>query len=123
METLEDYLDAIPDGEHRQILHGVIQWAIETFPELVVEIKWNQPMLTHHGTFIAGFSAASQHFSMAPERKILDDFRDALSEAKYSHSKALFRIRWDQPVDHTLLTAMLERSIEFKKGSKTFWAH
>lgn len=79
-------------------------------------------MFTHNGTFIISFSASSQHFSVAPERQVLEEFRDKLTEAGYSHSKALFRIRWNQDVNYALLQEIIERSIEFKKGSKTFWA-
>jgi hypothetical protein len=59
---------------------------------------------------------------VAPERQVLEEFRDKLTEAGYSHSKALFRIRWNQDVNYALLQEIIERSIEFKKGSKTFWA-
>ncbi|GAA4118373.1 iron chaperone [Enteractinococcus coprophilus] len=122
MDTLQEYLETIPNDDHRTKLEHVIQWGTETFPELKVEIKWNQPMMTHNGTFIISFSASSKHFSVAPERHILDEFRDKLTEAGYSHSKALFRILWTQDVNYALLAEIIERSIEFKKGSKTFWA-
>src|SRR5690625_2617800 len=122
MKTLQDFLDKIPDDDHQERLKHVIDWVSETFPDLALEIKWNQPMFTHNGTFIISFSASSQHFSVAPERQVLEEFRDKLTEAGYSHSKALFRIRWNQDVNYALLQEIIERSIEFKKGSKTFWA-
>jgi len=122
MKTLQDFLDKIPDEDHQERLKHVIDWVSETFPDLALEIKWNQPMFTHNGTFIISFSASSQHFSVAPERQVLEEFRDKLTEAGYSHSKALFRIRWNQDVNYALLQEIIERSIEFKKGSKTFWA-
>jgi hypothetical protein len=122
MKTLQDFLDKIPDEDHQERLKHVIDWVSETFPDLALEIKWSQPMFTHNGTFIISFSASSQHFSVAPERQVLEEFRDKLTEAGYSHSKALFRIRWNQDVNYALLQEIIERSIEFKKGSKTFWA-
>ena len=122
MDTLQEYLETIPNDDHRTRLEHVIQWGAETFPELKVEIKWNQPMMTHNGTFIISFSASSKHFSVAPEPQVLNEFRDKLTEAGYSHSKALFRILWTQEVNYALLEEIIERSIEFKKGSKTFWA-
>src|SRR5699024_4198802 len=122
METLQEYLDTIPNDENRAKLEQVIQWVTETYPDLKVEIKWNQPMMTHNGTFIISFSASSKHFSIAPELQVLEEFRDKLTEAGYSHSKALFRILWKQDVNYPLLEEIIERSIKFKKGSTTFWA-
>jgi len=122
MDTLQEYLETVPNDEHRAKLEHVIQWVTETFPDLKVEIKWNQPMMTHNGTFIISFSASSKHFSIAPELQVLEEFRDKLTEAGYSHSKALFRILWKQDVNYPLLEEIIERSIKFKKGSTTFWA-
>lgn len=122
MDTLQEYLETIPNDDHRTKLGHIIQWVSDTFPELKVEIKWNQPLMTHNGTFIIGFSASSKHFSIAPEPQVLDEFRDKLTEARYSHSKALFRILWKQDFNYPLLEEIIERSIEYKKDSKTFWA-
>lgn len=122
MKTLQDFLEKISGPDHRTRLEHVLEWVSETFPDLELEIKWNQPMFTHNGTFIIGFSASNKHFAVSPERQILEEFRDRLTEAGYSHSKALFRIKWDQDVNYALLEDIIERSIEFKKGSKTFWA-
>ena len=122
MDTLQEYLETIPNDDHRTKLEHIIQWVSDTFPDLKVEIKWNQPLMTHNGTFIIGFSASSKHFSIAPEPQVLDEFRDKLTEARYSHSKALFRILWKQDFNYPLLEEIIERSIEYKKDSKTFWA-
>jgi hypothetical protein len=122
MKTLQEFLETIPDEDHRARLEHVLEWIEENYPQLKLEIKWSQPMFTHDGTFIIGFSAASKHFSVSPERKVLDEFRDNLTEAGYSHSKALFRVQWNDEINYALLEDLLERSIEFKKGSKTFWA-
>ena len=122
METLQEYLETVPNEDNRAKLEQVIEWVTETFPDLKLEIKWNQPMMTHNGTFIISFSASSKHFSIAPELQVLEEFRDKLTDAGYSHSKALFRILWKQDVNYPLLEEIIERSIEFKKGSTTFWA-
>jgi hypothetical protein len=122
MKTLQDVLNKIPNEDHQTRLKHVLDWVVDKYPELALEIKWNQPMFTHNGTFILGFSASSRHFSVAPEPKILEEFRNRIDEAGYSHTKALFRIVWTEDVHYELLEDLIERSIEFKKGSKTFWA-
>lgn len=122
MRTLQEFLNSIPDEDHRARLEHLAEWVTDNYPQLKLEIKWNQPMFTHDGTFILSFSASTNHFSVAPERKILDEFRDRLDEAGYSHSKALFRVQWTDEINYALFEDLIERSIEFKKGFKTFWA-
>lgn len=122
METLQDYLDTMPNADHRKRLEEVVQWALDRSPELELEIKWNHPMITHHGTFIIGFSTSSKHVSVSPEPQILETFRDQLTAAGYAPSKAIFRIQWTQEVNYPLLAEILAASLEFKQGSTTFWA-
>lgn len=37
-------------------------------------------MFTHHGTYIIGFSAASKHMAMAPERATMIHFESLMRE-------------------------------------------
>lgn len=122
MDTLQDFLETIPNEDNQRRLENVVEWVLETFPSLELQIKWNQPMMVHNGTFIIAFSAASKHFTVAPEVQVLNEFRGRITEAGYSASKMLVRIRWNQTVDYALLDDIVTRSIEFKQGSKTFWA-
>ena len=50
------------------------------FPELELRIAWNQPMFTHHGTHIIGFSASSKHMAIAPERATVIRFESIMRE-------------------------------------------
>ncbi|WP_455957132.1 hypothetical protein [Actinomyces sp.] len=50
------------------------------FPELELRIAWNQPMFTHHGTYIIGFSATSKHMAMAPEHATMIRFESVMRE-------------------------------------------
>ena len=65
IKTLDQFLAAIPD-DNRERMVEVLVWFGLTYPEMELRIAWNQPMFTHHGTFIIGFSTASQHMAMAP---------------------------------------------------------
>ena len=122
MDTLQEFLETVPNEEHRAQLQHVIEWVQREFPELKLEIKWNQPMLTHHGTFIIAFSAAKNYFTVAPEIQVLTEYLDRIKETGYGRTKMKFQIRWNQEVDYDLLKDIIERCIEFKKGSTTFWA-
>lgn len=122
MDTLQEYLETVSNKDHRESMQHLIEWVSATFPDLNLEIKWNQPMMTHNGTFIIGFSAAAKYVSIAPETAILHEFLDRITETGYGHTKMKFQIKWNQQIDYDLLSDIIERSVEFKKGSTTFWA-
>lgn len=122
METVDEYLQTISAPEHRETMQGLLERIQQVFPGLALQIKWNQPMFIDHGSFIIGFSAASKHYTVAPEKPVLDEFREQIVEAGYSDSKMLFRITWEQDVDWDLMSDIIHRSIEFKQHSETFWA-
>ena len=68
IKTLDEYLATIPNDDNRARMVEVLNWVAEHYPELELRVAWNQPMFTHRGTYIIGFSAASKHMAMAPER-------------------------------------------------------
>lgn len=79
-KTLDEYLETIPNDDNHARMVEVLNWVAERFPELELRIAWNQPMFTHHGTYIIGFSAASKHMAMAPERATMIRFEPVMRE-------------------------------------------
>ena len=73
IKTLDEFLAAIPDDNRERMVEGLV-WVGLTYPELELRIAWNQPMFTHHGTYIIGFSAASKHMAITPERATIIRF-------------------------------------------------
>ena len=121
MEVLLPYLLTIDDPLRRERMRQVLAWVLETFPNLAPKIAWNQPMFTHHGTYIAGFSAAKQHMAMAPESVTLERFAGDIETAGYSHTRQLIHFPWDRPVDYGLLARMIAYNIQDKADCATFW--
>ena len=121
MNIFEDYLLHIENQEHRALLRTVLQWVKETFPTLEPRVAWNQLMYTDHGTFIIGFSAAKRHFTVAPETKGMERFSGEIKQAGYSQTPNLFRIKWDEPVDFSLLERIIQYNIADKADCPTFW--
>ncbi|HHT20076.1 MAG TPA: iron chaperone [Tissierellia bacterium] len=121
MDTFSPYLEKIDDPKHRERLSQVLQWVRDTFPELDPRIAWNQPMFTHQGTFIIGFSRAKAHLAVSPEYITLQQFSDELEQAGYHHTTMLFRIPWQREVDYELLRKMIEFNIKDKASYTTFW--
>lgn len=80
IKTLDEFLATIPNDDNRARMVEVLNWVAERFPELELRIAWNQPMFTHHGTYIIGFSAASKHMAMAPERATMIRFEPVMRE-------------------------------------------
>lgn len=121
MEVFADFLAKIENPQHRARTEEVLGWVAEKFPNLNPKIAWNQPMFTDHGTFIIGFSVAKPHLAVAPEKAGIHRFSDEIVQAGYDHTKELVRIRWDRPVDFSLLERMIEFNMLDKANCTTFW--
>jgi len=121
METFAEYLAAIGDMEHRARIQEVFDWIKAEFPGLENKVAWNQPMYTDHGTFIIGFSVSKQHFAVSPEAKGIEKFSDEIKKSGYSQSANLFRIKWDDPIDFSLLERIIQYNIKDKADCNAFW--
>lgn len=121
MESFNKYLSTIEDVNHRSRIGEVLDWISNRFPDLVPKMAWNQPMFTDHGTFIIGFSASKQHFSVAPESRGIKRFSEEITKAGYSYSSNIFRIRWDETIDYALLERIIQYNRKDKADCSTFW--
>lgn len=121
MNDFQKYLNSIDDPEKRERTESILNYVKRTFPQLKEEIKWNQPMVIDHGTFIIAFSIAKGHIAVAPEEVVIKQFEKEIEEAVYSYTKELFRIKWTDKVDYELLRKIVAYNIEDKKGMVKFW--
>lgn len=121
MEDFAEFLASIDNPDHRSRTEEVLTWVAKKFPNLKSKMAWNQPMFTDHGTYIIGFSVAKHHLSVSPERVGINHFSDEIVQAGYNHTKELVRIKWDSPVDFSLLEKMIEFNIRDKADCTTFW--
>lgn len=121
MEVFGEYFARIDNPQHRARTEEVLGWVTKKFPNLVPKLAWNQPMFTDHDTFIIGFSVSKQHLAVSPERVGINRFSDEIVQAGYDHTKELLRIRWDSPVDFSLLEKMIEFNMLDKADCSTFW--
>jgi uncharacterized protein len=121
MEVFAEYLATIDNPQHRERTEEVLNWVAEKYPHLVPKIAWKQPMFTDHETFIIGFSIAKHHMAVAPERVVIERFTNDIIESGYDHTKELVRIKWNSPVDYSLLEKLIEFNISDKADCTTFW--
>lgn len=121
MDVFEEFLGRIDDPQHRARTEEMLAWITKKFPNLAPKMAWNQPMFTDHGTFIIGLSVAKHHLAVAPEQAGIHQFVDEIVQAGYDHTKELVRIKWDHPVDFSLLEKMIEFNIRDKANCTTFW--
>ncbi|UWF56752.1 DUF1801 domain-containing protein [Staphylococcus hyicus] len=123
MKTFEAFLETIEKPEHREKLQSVIDQLLTDYPQLTLEIKWNQPMLLlkDNGTFILGFSKAKPHFAVAPEKYTRDYFEEEIKKAGYQTTKMFMKIKWTDEVNFDLLHKMIDKNIEDKQHSTKFW--
>ena len=91
------------------------------YPELELCIAWNQPMFTHHGTYIVEFSAASKHIAMAPERATMIHFEPVMRERGTDFGKMFARQPWNNPFDYELLNAFIQHQLAAKQDVTSLW--
>ncbi|MRN55982.1 iron chaperone [Paenibacillus monticola] len=121
MDVFAEYLAQIDNPQQRARTEEVLTWVTNKFPNLMPKIAWNQPMFTDHGTYIIGFSIAKPHLAVAPEKAGIDHFSAEIVLAGYDHTKQLIRIKWDSPVDFSLLEQLIEFNILDKADCSSFW--
>lgn len=121
MDIFKDYLNTIQNSAHRERIEYILKWITHCFPDLKPRIAWNQPMFTDHGTFIIGFSVSKKHLAVGPEKASIDHFSKKILESGYTHTKQLFRINWDMPVDFSLLEQIIAFNIADKALCSNFW--
>lgn len=123
MKTFEAFLETVEKPEHREKLKSVIDQLLTDYPQLTLEIKWNQPMLLlkDNGTFILGFSKAKPHFAVAPEKYTRDYFEEEIKKAGYQTTKMFMKIKWTEEVNFDLIHKMIDKNIEDKQHSTKFW--
>ena len=78
-------------------------------------------MFTHHGMYIIGFSAASKHMTMAPERAIMIRFEQVMRERGTDFGTMLARQPWNKPFDYGLLNAFIQHQLADKRHVTSFW--
>ncbi len=121
ISTLDEFLATIPDDDNRERMVDVVVWVGLTYPELELRIAWNQPMFTHHGTYIIGFSATSKHMAMAPERATMIRFEQVMRERGTDFGTMLARQPWNKPFDYELLDAFIQHQLTEKQDVTSFW--
>ena len=121
IKTLDEYLATISNADNRARMVDVLVWVGLTYPELELRIAWNQPMFTHHGTYVIGFSAASKHMAMAPERATMIRFEPVMRERGTDFGKMFARQPWDKPFDYELLDAFIQHQLTDKRDVTSFW--
>ncbi|QTH43641.1 iron chaperone [Cohnella sp. LGH] len=121
MEAFATYLEGIHNPQHRARTEEVLTWVAKKYPILEPKIAWNQPMFTDHGTYIIGFSVSKHHLAVAPEKAGMNHVADAIAQAGYEHTKELVRIKWEDPIEFSLLEKMIEFNIWDKADCKTLW--
>jgi uncharacterized protein YdhG (YjbR/CyaY superfamily) len=114
-------MDSIENKAQRERTKEVLHWIVTTYPILEPTIKYNQPMFTHHSTYIIGCSVAKHHLAVGPEEKAMAQFSDDIKKCGLSQTKYLFKIEWDKPIPFELLDTVIRYNIEDKVNCSTFW--
>lgn len=121
MNEFLPFLEKMTDPAQRARMEEILNWVHTTYPQLEMRLAWNQPMFTHHGTFILAFSVAKPHIAVSPEQYPILRFAQEIDAAGYSRSDMLFRIPWKSDVNYSLLSQLIEFNLVDKAETTTFW--
>ncbi len=121
MKVFMDFLQNIENVFQRNRTEEILNWVNTKYPDLVPEIKYNQPMFIDHGTFIIGFSIAKNHLAISPEKKGIDHFSDRITKSGYDYTTHLMKLPWDKPIDYSLLEKVIEFNVSDKIDCTSFW--
>nr|WP_237761711.1 DUF1801 domain-containing protein [Lactiplantibacillus plantarum] len=121
LAVLTPYLEKLGATPHRAQLITLLNWVHMTFPQLQARVAWNQLMFTDYGTFIIEFSTAKDHLNIALESHTLDSYRSAITATGDKATKMLWQIAFDAPINHKLLTEIIQYNIDTKQAMTTFW--
>ena len=121
MEIFDEFLIKIDNVGHHARTKEVLDWVMEKYPQLVPRLAWNQPMFTHHGTFIIAFSLAKQHLAVSPEQAGIAHFASEFEKEGLSYTSMIVRFPWHKPVNYELIAKMIEFNLQDKKDCTTFW--
>lgn len=121
MTTFENFIQDLPHPEQQVRLTQLFDHIEENFPELERTVKWNQPMYTHHGTYIIGFSFSSKHLAIAPETAAILRFEDLINKSGYAFTHNIIKAPWDKTLDYGLLDELISFNIEDKASHTKFW--
>lgn len=78
-------------------------------------------MFTHHGTYIIGFSAASKHMAMNPERATTIRFESVMRERGTDFGTMFAPKPWNKPFDYELFDTLIRDQLTKKQGITSFW--
>ncbi|MGT2929684.1 iron chaperone [Streptococcus dentasini] len=120
-QVFEEFLHKIDVVEQRDRVENLLYWILDEFPELEPVIKWNQPMVTHNGTYIFGLSVNKQSIAISPEAATIKHFLNDIEKIGYSHTDNIIRIKWNESIDYDLIKNMIVFQMEEKSGFDRFW--
>ena len=118
---VEEYLDSIADSDHRDEFNELLNWVHATWPQLVCEIKWNQPMFTDHGTFIIGFTALTNHVTVGSEPRAFEHAVPLIEQQHLKRGKKTFQIPYGRSDAWEVLEQIIDSTIADKRDVQTFW--
>lgn len=120
-ELVKDFLNQITNKDLFNKLNDILEWIKSNYPELALEYKWNQPMLTKNGTYIMGFSVSKKHLSVGLEAIVMKHFQDKLDQLGIEHGKMIFKIKENEMVNYDLIKELIDHIVDLKREDVTFW--
>ncbi|WP_413628237.1 hypothetical protein R4B61_03390 [Fructilactobacillus vespulae] len=122
INNLAEYLDTIKDPNNRIKFAATLEWVTNNFPDLQLEIRYNAPMLVKNNSYIVGFSAYKNHYSIGLEgQEVTKLFITKAEQLNFKCLHKTIQIPYSASLPDEFFTEIIKFKIEQKKDCKTFW--
>ena len=121
MRNFQEWIENIENQNIKLRVEEIHNFVLNKFPQLHVEIKWNQLMFLLNQTFILALSVFKNHISIAPEKQTMILFDKRFREEKIETTSMLFKIQHNREIPWRLIEDIVETNINDKKNSSKFW--
>lgn len=121
MKVFDSFVSKIDQSDQREKVSAFLNWILSEFPELEPVIKWNQPMFTHHGTYIFGLSISKHHIAVSPEVVTMQKYKAVIEQSGYQFTENIIRIKWQEAIDYSLMKKLIQFQIDDKVNHERFW--
>ncbi|MBU2885495.1 DUF1801 domain-containing protein [Gilvimarinus agarilyticus] len=105
--SVEDYLSSL-DAKQGKTLREVINFIIESFPDLNCKLAWNVPQVYKGDDYVFGVSALKNHLALAPwSAEVIENFKEELERQGCVVKKNLFQVPNDWNIDKKLVSDLV----------------
>jgi uncharacterized protein YdhG (YjbR/CyaY superfamily) len=115
MNEIKEYLE-LNDKDNK--LKNIYSYILKEYPELELIMKWDNPVLIIHNTFIMSIVLNNEDIVVSIEETALNSFREEFKD-KYRLNRWL--LKTDKELELKDINKMIDYKLIEKKDYNTYW--